>query len=341
MASSQARIRPSFVERLLPMLAAAVRALVDELLVLPVRDLEPVQPEVPQLDGRQAPVFEDSPRDADHPLRSLVLFIEREASDAHRPADVRRDLDGLEPLLFDPKAQVRERNAQRFQGRPAQRLPARVHLPVGLHQDVGAGGIRLDGEGERVVDEEASKGGIAGQVRLRPPGEEEGVVVVLLLDQTGYLRERDIAGPARAGPSRPPRGQTGHAQDHDDRRDGRAPSAQGRAPPGYGRAEPDPRPALLRARLVRARGLEGARRDPSSGIPEAAAERRPAPFRAARSNPARARGRRRPCPTACPGRTPAGRPASRRARSRTTRRRCAHPSRARVPAPATCRPWFR
>ena len=74
---------------------------------------------------------------------------------------------------------------------------------------------------------------------------------------------------------------------------------------------------------------------------EAAAECRPAPFRAARSNPARARGRRRSCPTAWRGRTPAGPPASRRARSRTTRCRCAHPSRARAPAPATCRPWCR
>ena len=220
-------------ERLLPMLRAPVRSLVDELLVLTVRDLEPVQPEVSQLDGRQAPVFVDPSRDADHALRGLVLFIEREASDAHRPADVRRGLDGLEPLFLDSQAQVGERNAQRLQGGPAKRLPARVHVPVGLHQDLGARRIRLDREGERVVDEEALKGGIAGQVRLRPPREDEGVVVVLLLDQTGDLRERDVEGPARASPMHPPCGQTCHREHHDGRRDGSAPPAQGRFPSGY------------------------------------------------------------------------------------------------------------
>ena len=212
---------------------AAVRALVDELLVLPVRDLVPVEPEVAELDRRQTWVFLDPPRDPDHPRRSLALLVEREGTEAHAPAEIRLDLDRLEPLLLDPQAEVRGRSAQRLEGGPAERLPARVHLAVGLHQDAGAGGFRLDGEGEGVVDKEAMKGGIPGEVWLRLSREEEGVVVVFLFDETGDLGEGHVAGPARAGRAHPPpRGETRQGQDHRGCSNRMARPAQGRAPPG-------------------------------------------------------------------------------------------------------------
>ncbi len=183
-------------EGLAPIVAPAVPALIDELLELPVGDLESIDPEIVELADLAEPNGITASDHAHHARWHRVHRIQPVALHRTRGSGA---LDRLKPCLGDPQSEERAWNADAVERRPAKGNPARRGRSVRGECHVGArrvgGHDRRDGDVEPQLPELR----IIGQDLQRLTREKECLGIVTMRSRAAGPRARRRCAPSGRG----------------------------------------------------------------------------------------------------------------------------------------------
>jgi hypothetical protein len=182
----------------LPVPSLPVAAAVHELLVGPVRDLVPVQQELPQglflevVQTWQGEV-EDARRHRDHLGRQAAGRSERKGN---LPRQRGREEERRVALLLDLQPAEDRRGLHPLDRGRAERSPRGLRRRVLLPRDGRPRGVRADGREPGIQRAELGQGpSVLGQVPLRRRGEVERGRDLPGVGETGNLRESHVPRP--------------------------------------------------------------------------------------------------------------------------------------------------
>ena len=185
----------AFDERLPPIVAPTIPALIDELLELPVGDLESIDPVIVELADQAEPNGIAASDHAHHARWHRVHRIQPVA----QPRRGSGAFDRLKACLGDPHSEETAWNPDALERRPAQGKPARRGRPIRGKCHVGARRVGGHDRRDRHVEPQLAQVRIIGQDVQRLTREKERLDIVTMIRESLNLGRGNGARPASAG----------------------------------------------------------------------------------------------------------------------------------------------